>query len=66
MEAENLNETLNKDFSALTEENKKSVIDMAKFLVLTQNAIIPAILTEKNMLADAPPVEKEGEKQEIV
>jgi len=41
---ENQNETLNKDFSILTDENQKSVIDMAKFLVLTQNTIIPEML----------------------
>jgi hypothetical protein len=59
METETMNETLNKDFPALTEKNKKSVIDMAKFLVITQNAIVPNILDE-NM--PAPPMEagKEG------
>ena len=33
-----------KDFSALSEENKKKVLDMTKFLVLTQNTIVPAML----------------------
>jgi len=41
---ENLNETLNKDFSALTDDNQKSVLEMTKFLVLTQNTIIPEML----------------------
>ena len=41
---ENLNETLNKDFPALTDDNKKSVLEMTKFLILTQNTIIPGML----------------------
>jgi|LSQA01.1.fsa_nt_gi hypothetical protein len=40
-------EALHKDFSVLTEQNRRKAIDMAKFLVLTQNAVIPTILTEK-------------------
>jgi hypothetical protein len=51
-----MNETLNKDFSALTEENKKSIIDMTKFLVITQNAIVPNILNEN---ISVPPNETE-------
>ena len=52
-EVENPIETLNKDFSVLTEENRKSVIEMAKFLALTQNTIIPGILNpEKTYLAN--------------
>jgi hypothetical protein len=47
-EEKDLQETLNTDFSALTEKNKKSVLEMTKFLVLTQNAIVPS------MLADTP------------
>ena len=43
-ETENLTETLNNDFLALTDDNKKSVLEMTKFLVLTQNTIIPEIL----------------------
>ena len=43
-QTENLTETLNKDFSALTDNNKKSVLEMTKFLVLTQNTIIPEML----------------------
>ena len=43
-ETENLTETLNNDFSSLTDDNKKSVLEMTKFLVLTQNTIIPEML----------------------
>jgi len=45
-----MNETLEKDFSALTEENRKSVIEMTRFLVLTQNTIIPKMLSPENDL----------------
>ena len=44
MNAEELNKTVNKDFSALTEENKENVIDMLRLLVLTQNNIVPKML----------------------
>jgi len=37
-------QTLNKDFSELTEENRKSVLEMTKFLIITQNAIVPELL----------------------
>ena len=40
-----MNEELNRDFSVLTEENKKKAVEMARFLVLTQNAIVPEMLT---------------------
>ena len=43
-QSENLTETLNKDFSALTDDNKKNVLEMTKFLILTQNTIIPEML----------------------
>jgi len=45
MKAENLNEALNSGFSALTEANKKSVIEMTEFLVLAQDSIVPGILS---------------------
>jgi hypothetical protein len=46
---ENL-QTLNNDFSVLTEENRKSIIEMTKFLIITQNSIIPELLNfNKNM-----------------
>jgi hypothetical protein len=55
MEGEkDLQETLNADFSALTEKNKKNVLEMTKFLVLTQNAIVHSILADS-----APPMEAE-------
>jgi hypothetical protein len=54
MKTETMNETLNKDFSALTEKNRKSVLEMTKFLVITQNAIVPNILNDAT-----PPVEAE-------
>jgi len=38
------NETLNEDFTTLTDDNQKSVIEMTKFLILTQNTIIPEML----------------------
>jgi hypothetical protein len=43
-QAENMDEILNKDFSVLTEENKRKVLEMTKFLVLTQKTIIPKML----------------------
>jgi hypothetical protein len=56
----NLQETLKTDFPALTEKNKKSVLEMTKFLVLTQNAIVPSMLADTE--SPAPPNEagKEG------
>jgi len=51
MEQEKMNETLKTDFSALNEKNRASVLEMTKFLVLTQNAIVPKILSPEN---DAP------------
>ena len=43
-----MNETLKTDFSALNEKNRASVLEMTKFLVLTQNAIVPKILSPEN------------------
>lgn len=37
-------QTLKNDFSLLTEENRKSVIEMTRFLVITQNSIVPEFL----------------------
>lgn len=42
-------EVLREEFSGLNESNKKKVVDMAKFLVLTQNTIIPEFLGEKGL-----------------
>ena len=47
---------LNNDFSVLTEENRKSIIEMAKFLVITQNNIVPGLLH-----LDKEKIKKEGE-----
>jgi hypothetical protein len=41
-------ETLEQDFSVLNEENKKKIVEMTKFLVLTQNTIVPGFLEEKS------------------
>jgi len=43
-DARNGIQTLNNDFSILTDENRKSVIEMIKFLIITQNAIVPELL----------------------
>jgi hypothetical protein len=39
-------EILEQDFSILNENNKKKIIDITKFLVLTQDIIIPGFLEE--------------------
>jgi hypothetical protein len=39
-----ITESLKRDFSALTEEAREKVIEMTKFLVLTQNTVVPEIL----------------------
>lgn len=43
-----MNEELISDFSVLTEENKKKAVEMARFLVLIQNVIVPEIITLKS------------------
>jgi len=43
-EMDNSIQTLNNDFSRLTEENRKSVLEMTKFLIITQNTIVPELL----------------------
>jgi hypothetical protein len=57
-------ESLNVDFTALTEKNKKGIIEMTKFLVLTQNTIVPELLNEKGMIADVPPAPDKESKGE--
>jgi hypothetical protein len=47
-----MTDMLRQDFIALNETNRKGVIEMTKFLVLTQNSIIPDFLGE-NGLVDA-------------
>ena len=43
-----ISETLDNEFSALSEENKEKVLEMTKFLVFAQNDIIPEMLNFKN------------------
>jgi hypothetical protein len=43
-----MTETLKQDFSVLNETNKKNVVEMTKFLVLTQNTIVPGLLEENS------------------
>jgi len=37
-------QTLNNDFPILTEENRENIIEMTKFLIITQNTIVPELL----------------------
>jgi hypothetical protein len=46
-----MTEIMRQDFSVLNETNRKKIVDMTRFLVLTQNSIIPDFLGE-NGLAD--------------
>jgi hypothetical protein len=48
-----MTDMLRQDFTVLNEANRKGVIEMTKFLVLTQNSIIPDFLG-KNGSADTP------------
>jgi hypothetical protein len=43
-----MTKTLEKDFSVLNESNKKNIIEMTKFLVRTQDTIVPRFLKEKS------------------
>jgi hypothetical protein len=43
-----MTEILQHDFLVLNEANRKSVIEMTKFLVLTQNTIVPEFLEENS------------------
>lgn len=45
-------QTLNNDFSELTEENRKSVLEMTKFLIITQNTIVPELLNLEKKLKE--------------
>ena len=49
MEVENTNEMLNKNFSSLSEKNKKCIIEMTTLLVLAQNTIASEILNLENV-----------------
>jgi hypothetical protein len=52
-------ETLRHDFLVLNETNRRKVVDMTKFLVLTQDTIIPGFLEEKNLCDMSLETEKE-------
>jgi hypothetical protein len=51
---------LKQDFSILNEANKKNVIEMTKFLVLTQNTIVPGFLEKNGPVDMSMETEKEG------
>jgi hypothetical protein len=46
---EEMGEILRRDFAVLNENNRKNIIEMTKFLVLTQNTIVPGFLEEKGL-----------------
>jgi hypothetical protein len=50
---------LEQDFSVLSESSRKKVIEMTKFLVLTQNTIVPGFLEEKDPVDMSIGTEKE-------
>jgi hypothetical protein len=52
-------EILEHDFSMLNETNRKNVIEMTKFLVLTQDTIIPGFLKENGPVDMSIRTEKE-------
>jgi hypothetical protein len=58
-----MRERLEQDFSILTESNRKNVVEMTKFLVLTQNTIVPGFLEEKGPVDIS--IGREKERQEI-
>jgi hypothetical protein len=49
---EKMLETFNKTFPALTDENKLSILAMTKFLVITQNSVVPAMLDKQAKKGD--------------
>jgi hypothetical protein len=57
-----MTETLQRDFPVLNESNRKKVVEMTKFLVLTQNAIVPGFLEEKMPWGMSTRVQKEKEE----
>jgi hypothetical protein len=59
-----MTEILQQDFSVLNENNKKKVIDMTKFLVLTQNTIVPGFL-EENSPVDMSSTGTEKERRKV-
>jgi hypothetical protein len=59
METDKEMEVLRVEFSGLNEVNKGKVVDMMKFLVLTQNTIIPGFLREKGLGDTSPQTQGE-------
>jgi hypothetical protein len=57
-----MTEILQHDFLVLNEANRKSVIEMTKFLVLTQNTIVPGFLEENSPVDMSIGTEKERQK----
>jgi hypothetical protein len=53
-----MTEILQQDFAILNETNKKNVVEMAKFLVLTQDIIVPGFLEENSLVDMAIGTEK--------
>jgi hypothetical protein len=51
MEIDMDRESLEQDFSVLNEAGRKNIIEMTRFLVFTQNIIVPGLLKE-NRLGD--------------
>jgi hypothetical protein len=60
---EEMTETLEKDFSVLSDRNKKNIIEMTKFLVLTQDTVVPGFL-EENGPADMLSIRGQKERLE--
>ncbi|MDR0656883.1 MAG: hypothetical protein LBG22_11260 [Treponema sp.] len=54
-----MTEIMQQNFSVLNESNKKKVVDMTKFLVLTQNTIVPGFLKERDLIDMSIGEEKE-------
>jgi hypothetical protein len=52
-------EIMRQDFPVLNETNRKNVVEMTKFLVLTQNTIVPGFLEEKSPVDMSIGTEKE-------
>ncbi|GHU76412.1 hypothetical protein FACS189461_3950 [Spirochaetia bacterium] len=49
-----MTENMRQDFSVLNEANRKNVIEMTKFLIRTQNTVVPGLLKEKGLLPVFP------------
>jgi hypothetical protein len=54
-----MTEILQHDFSVLNETNRKNIIEMTKFLVLTQNTIVSGFLKENSPVDRSIGTEKE-------